>query len=410
MFRLSFTYMITGMAGFVLFQVLSLVAFGSWAADNLHSMDGLFRVHLLLLGWGTMIAMGAVYQLISVVLQANVYSITLGYIQYFFFAGGTFGLTGGFYASQLAWIAISALFVFTGILLFAWNVGMTLYRAKHWDVVSISAACAVVYLVLTGVTGTLMGIDFSTGVLGGFHQGMFGAHIWLGTLGWFGLLITGFSYKMLPMFYLSHNYPKRLQIVVLALWNGSVLLGALSFLFQTARIWNGIALLLIVLAVAFYNVHIRQIMRHRHKQKPGSGILWTVYSSTALGIYGVGLLVYCMFYPEQALQAKTVSMSGWVYLWGWVGFSILGYMSKIVPFLWWTQKYGPRVGKTGTPTMGEMIKDRQVGIWLGVIAFFLLLLLVGIGTGQTVWTAVGGCGLAAGSLVYLSLTARVFTR
>ena len=47
-------------------------------------------VHWLILGWATMIAMGAVYQLISVVLQRDVFSRRLGYIQFgVYFAGSS---------------------------------------------------------------------------------------------------------------------------------------------------------------------------------------------------------------------------------------------------------------------------------------------------------------------------------
>src|SRR5690606_26023960 len=85
------------------------------------------------------------------------------------------------------------------------------------------------------------------------HEKLFGTHIWLGTVGWFGMLITGFSYKMLPMFYLSHHYPTRLQRVVTILWNSGTILGAITFLFSGGSFWFvWSTLLLITLALIFY--------------------------------------------------------------------------------------------------------------------------------------------------------------
>ena len=51
---------------------------------------------------------------------------------------------------------------------------------------------------------------------------------------------------------------------------------------------------------------------------------------------------------------------------GWVGQSTIGYLYKIVPFLIWHERYGPRVGREHVPLMREMISQRWAVIswWL----------------------------------------------
>lgn len=410
MFRLPFLFIITGIISFILFQILTLFDLASWMGDHPRNPTGWFRIHLLVLGWGTMIAMGAVYQLINVVLQSNIYSQKLGFIHYGFFAVGTTGLLIGFHNMDDRWIAVFATIAFIGIILFAWNMGVTLLHASQWNGVTISTACSVIYLTLTGLTGMAMGLNFHFSQWGSFHDQLFGAHLWFGTLGWFGLMITGISYKMLPMFYLSHGFPTYMHRIIIVLWNAGVLIGAISFLLDWHVFMKWLGLLFIVLALIAYNIHISQIYKFRHKPKPGNGIVWSVRSARTLMFVGIITLLLFPVFPEHMYQPNIIMILGWIYLWGWVAITILAYLSKIVPFLWWTHKYGPHVGKKRIPTMAELIDDRYVQYGLSVIVISLLVLISGLGWSQPYLIAIGGCFLSLGSIMYISLIARVFTQ
>jgi len=410
MSRLPFLFIVTGIIGFVVYQAASLTSMFGFLGDSIRGPEGWFHVHLFVLGWASMLAMGAVYQLINVILQSSIYSQRLGYAHYAAFTIGLIGLLYGFIASDIHWIAGFATLAFVGILLFAWNMAVTLKRASKWDAITISAACSVLYLVLTGVSGMAMGINFATGWFGDYHENLFGAHIWMGTIGWFGLLITGFSYKMLPMFYLAHDYPTRPQSVVLLLWNGAVVAGVLSFLVGGVPWFMWTALLLLTAAAVVYNVHLLQIKKKRHKRTPGSGIKWSVYCSHAFACSLFVLLIYSAIYPDRLLSSESVLVAGWLYLSGWVSFTILSYASKIVPFLWWTHKYGKRAGKPGTPVMGDLLSDKKVDVGLYAIAAASILLLVGLSVGSQTFVTIAGAALAAFSVAYIALIGLVFTR
>lgn len=410
MFRLPFSFIITGLVSFILFQIFSLTDLASWIADQPRNPDGWFRTHLLILGWATMIAMGAVYQLINVVLQSQIYSEKLGFIQFAISLVGFIGILAGFLSMQVTWVAMFGTLTLIGFILFAWNIGMTLVQASKWNAITISTACAIAYLVFTGITGMLMGLNFKFATFSSFHEQLFGAHLWLGLLGWFGLLITGFTYQMLPMFYLSHNFPTTLQNVVLVLWNAGVIVGTLAFLFESPLWMKGIALLFITLAIAAFNVHISQIYKYRHKKNPGAGIAWSIFAARFLFVAAVATLVALILVPEQVNQAKTYTIIVWIYLWGWVAFTILSYLSKIVPFLWWTHKYGSQIGSKKTPSMSDLIADRRVNISLGAVTVSLFILLIGLGWEQSWMISTGGTALSVMSLVYISLIAFVFAK
>jgi hypothetical protein len=406
MFRLPFLFIATGIISFVLYQVLCLADLASWINLQPRNPIGWSRIHLLVLGWATMIAMGAVYQLINVVLQSKIYSEKLGFVHYGFFLVGTTGLLYGFQSMNFMWIACFASIAFIGILLFAWNMAATLLGAKQWNSVTISVGCAVLYLTCTGFAGMAMGLNFRFNQWGSFHEQLLGAHIWFGAVGWFGLLITGISYKMLPMFFLSHGFSTRWQKATLVLWNVGVLAGASSFLLK-GPLWPG--LLFIVLALIFYNIHIHQIYKFRHKSKPGVGIVWTVWATRVLA--SIGILVLILLYLFSNVDhSGAIIVVGWAYLWGWVALTVLAYLSKIVPFLWWTHKYGPRIGKGKIPTMSDLIQDRLVHIGLTFISLALFVLLAGLSIDLNWLTSIGGTALSLGSLAYISLIALVFTK
>ncbi|TMV50346.1 hypothetical protein FE783_12405 [Paenibacillus mesophilus] len=410
MSRLPFLFIVTGIIGFVLFQAASLSSLSGWLGDGLRGPNGWFHVHLFVLGWATMLAMGAVYQLIHVILQSGIYSERLGYAHYTLFTVGLSGLLYGFIKGEMYWIAAFAVLTLGGILLFGWNMAVTLLRASKWNAITISAACAVLYLVLTGLSGMAMGLNFVTGLWVDVHENLFGAHIWLGTVGWFGLLITGFSYKMLPMFYLAHDYPTKPQSVVLLLWNAAVLVGALSFLSGDSVWFKWSAHLLLTAAVIIYNIHLLQIKKSRHKRNPGSGIRWSMYGSQAFACVMIIMLVYTFVYPDLMLHAKSILIAGWVYLSGWVSFTVLGYASKIVPFLWWTHKYGKQAGKPGTPMMADLLSESKVNAGLAAIAACSLLLLAGLIAGSQTLIEMAGTALSVLSIAYISLIGLVFTR
>ena len=120
------------------------------------------------------------------------------------------------------------------------------------------------------------------------------------------------------------------------------------------------------------------------------------------------MLVYAAIYPDRWLQAAPVRLAGWLYLAGWVSFTILSCVSKIVPFLWWTKKYGKHAGKPGTPVMADLLKERPVGFGLASIAALQLLLAAGLLTGWQTLTSLSGSVLSVCSIVYILLIGRVF--
>ena len=194
------------------------------------------------------------------------------------------------------------------------------------------------------------------------------------------------------------------------MWNAAVLTGAVVFLTAAPFPVVLVAASVLTLAVYAYNLYIEQVRKARHKKNPGAGVLAAVYSARALAVFGTVAMVYALFAPDQAMDARAMVILGWAYLWGWVVLTIFGYLSKIVPFLWWTYKYGPRVGKETTPTMADLLEDRHVAYMLTAVAASLIVLMVSLRMGNMAWTQWSGAALSLFSLSYVGLMGWVFTR
>ncbi|WKL02592.1 hypothetical protein Q0F98_01030 [Paenibacillus amylolyticus] len=79
--------------------------------------------------------------------------------------------------------------------------------------------------------------------------------------------------------------------------------------------------------------------------------------------------------------------------------TILGYASKIVPFLWWTHKYGKQAGRPGTPLMAGMLSERNVNWGMLAMVAGSLLLVSGILINLAEVMMVGGTILSLVSIV-----------
>ncbi|MGA9227441.1 MAG: hypothetical protein WB217_13940, partial [Mesobacillus sp.] len=76
---------------------------------------------------------------------------------------------------------------------------------------------------------------------------------------------------------------------------------------------------------------------------------------------GCGTAIHLLTFLSSAagLLAKLAGPLIFLYLIAWIAFSIIGYLYKIVPFLWWTHKYSKEIGKQKVPSLKEMMDEKM---------------------------------------------------
>lgn len=357
--RLPLTFILSGLTLFIVSQGLLLYGIPQLIHGTPTVPYVLAIAHLLVLGFATMVAMGVMYQLVSVALQVKIHNLRLARYQYLLYTIGVLGMGWSFLNFSVGRLLLFASMTVLAVLLFEWNLWLTLKKAAHSDI-KMAVASALTGLFITVGLGLWLVIDFFHPHLGLWHERILITHILFGTVGWFTMLIVGFSYKLAPMFTLSHGYESRFGEFAIYALDGGLIVTALGLLFDV-RFMIVIGVGLLVLGFIFYGIQLRKILKHRMRKKVDPGV------AAALFTMPFTLALLAAVWLEKMLTNDPIPLIPLVYLVivGWIAMTILGYLYKIIPFLWWTYKYGNVIGKQETPKLKEMIHEKRGKLWLG---------------------------------------------
>ncbi|MDB4894398.1 MAG: hypothetical protein JWN15_660 [Firmicutes bacterium] len=126
--------------------------------------------------------------------------------------------------SRPGWLPWGGSLVATSALVFVVNVAPMCRTVERWNWHGVLIAAAVFFYAATNVWGLVLALNLHTGFLGGDPYLLLAAHLALGLVGWFSLLIAGAGLKLVPMFAPASPLPGWL-------WPGALLmaLGALGY-------------------------------------------------------------------------------------------------------------------------------------------------------------------------------------
>ncbi|RYG72639.1 hypothetical protein EU245_09650 [Lentibacillus lipolyticus] len=361
--KLPLAFILYALAAFVISQIILLVNSDLLAMGQFRIPDIWMGAHFLLLGYAVMVAMGAMYQLVPVALLTSIWNQPFGYTQFAVTAIGVtaFSVMLGVAPNQALYGGLIAI---AGVVMFVIQMGQTIRKQKNKNMMTWFILAAIISLSLTIAAGFLLAWNLSIGGIAS-HGTILSSHIAFGVAGWFTLLIFGFSYKLIPMFSLSHGYSMKwakpafitylagLVILISSFWTDNALLEMVGWFMLLAGFF-------------FFILDVREILANRLKKK-----LDKPFSFSLVAIMnGLGVHVLAFAFSIFGIQEMTVW--GWLiflYVIGWILFSILGYLYKIVPFLWWTHKYAHRIGQEKVPTLKDMIDEKT-----SVILFTLFII------------------------------------
>ena len=215
------------------------------------------------------------------------------------------------------------------------------------------------------------------------HSSILYSHIAFGVAGWFTLLIFGFSYKLVPMFSLSHGasmkrakpsfymYVFGLLLLILSFWLNQSFIQPLSWLF-------------LLIGFGLFALDIKEILTKRLRRKLDKPFHFATLAIINGWVIHVAAFFISLFHIDDPVIWSWLIF---LYIFCWIIFSILGYLFKIVPFLWWTHKYAERIGKESVPTLKEMINEKVSGYLFIVfyVALFGILISTSIQSGVTLF-------------------------
>lgn len=367
---LPYRYLLTGL-GFLLAGVVFLVLYPhSLAGHYIRSQGILIIVHTFGIGFITSIMMGAMYQLLSVVLQVPIFSERLGKLNFWIYLAGLTGILVSFYHGFKK-INITGFILAISLLIFVINAGLTIISARKIDIIIAHVITGVLSLFVVLVLGALMSENMGKNFLVN-PLALIRTHLLFAILGWIIITTMGFSYRLIPMFMLSHGYNEiYAKVSFWTLMPGLVISGT-SQLFTLNGVFEKLSFLLILAGILFYLIQMLQIFKFRLRKRIEPQIFATV---VAKGFLLTGAIISPFVYYHDADYSTHYAPAIFLLL-GFAGLYILGMMHKIVPFLEWYNKYSPKIGREKVPLTKEMIDesliDTTVYLWIfGIVAIAL---------------------------------------
>lgn len=363
---LPLRFMGAGVVSYLLLQAALAARAGQIFAGPLLQPVTLAAVHLATLGWASMVMMGAYYQLVPVLLQAELHSQRVGRASFLLYAPGVALLVVGFWTWTVGAVIAGGTLAVAGIAAFLANLALTLRRVRRWSLQGRAMAAALAFLALTVALGLTLALNLRLGFLHRSALRHLAAHFLGGLFGWFSLSIVAVGYRLIPMFILAHGYPQGWQAAVATLVGG----GAALVAGAAAAGAGGPSLLAAGLPLAagllLFAADVARIVRHRRRRRLE---LVTRFTLAAVGALTAGSLLAGALLASPAPSRRATAAVAYLLLLGWVSLTIVGQLYKIVPFLSWLGRYGPRAGREPVPLVSELY-DRAAGEW----SFRLLIL------------------------------------
>ena len=351
--KLPFSFIGFSMLALILSQLLILLN-GDLLVSGVFRLPAIWSAaHLFVLGWALMVAMGAMYQLVPVAFLTPIWNERFGFWQLAVTTAGLISFAAALYLSPQDAL-IPGVLTLLGILMFIFQMFMTLKSQAKPNVLTLFVGTALFSLLATISLGITLVLSMKTGFASEYYQAIFKTHILLGTVGWFSLLIFGFSYKMVPMFSLSHGYSMRPAPYAFAIYVLGIILFIFSFMTGSHSL-EVFGTLFLFAGFLVFTWHVKKIIDKRVKKKLDRPFMFALFA------IGCGAIIHLAAFTASAanLFPKMAGPIILLYLVAWIAFSIIGYLYKIVPFLWWTHKYSKEIGKKKVPALKDMMDEKM---------------------------------------------------
>ncbi|HYR06064.1 MAG TPA: hypothetical protein VEP71_05210 [Gallionella sp.] len=341
--------------------LLSLASGNPFA--ELRSPAQIAATHHITLGFMAMIMLGAIQQLLPVVIGSPMPAPRLvAWLTFLPLIAGVLSLSAGFMLGRMELLNLSWPLLGLTFLVFIAASLTSLARATAKNATKTALLLSILSLTGAVTFGILLARGYATGLPLPYAK-LAIAHISLALGGWVMLLAIGVSYQVVPMFQLTPNYPKWMTTSLAPAIFATLLINLALLLPESAPRWAGFIAESIFwsLACSFAVVTLRlQTQRRRHI--PDAPLNFFRVSMLSLMLAAVFSLAALTF-PMAADHLRT--MSALSFLMGFALSLIQGMLYKIIPFLVWFHLFRGGL-KTGVPNMKEIIPEPWIWrhLWL----------------------------------------------
>ena len=386
---------------FLLLAALMLVSGADNPFANMRSPALLAATHCITLGFMAMVMLGAMQQILPVVIGCPMpASRVTAWLTFLPLISGALLLPAGFMLGKpvllnLAWPLLGL--AFTTFIIASL---ISLARSPAYNATKTAILLSVIALGGAITLGMLLAHGYATGSPLPYAE-LSIAHIGLSLGGWVMLLIIGVSFQVVPMFQLTPNYPKWLGNGLTPAVFIALLLSLLSLLLEPMPQWAAIvAQSLFWFLAGSYAVATLWLQNKRRRRVADAALSFFQTGMAAL-LCAAPFALATLLFPDIDHLA---TLSALLFMLGFAMSLMHGMLYKIVPFLVWFHLFRGGV-KSGVPNMKQIIPETWMWRHLQLHRGTLLAALFAPWWNAATWLVALGLLLQGLLLGYALLTA-----
>lgn len=383
--RWTMSYFAVALVSLLTVECLMAAGYGFPGAP-IAAPQTLVVVHVVAIGWLSLLLCGALFQFVPVLVAKPLYSNSLPLPTLVLLCAGLLALLCGFLQLGdtiefgVSLLPVGATLLALGFAFALWNLGRTLLAARP---LCLSARFVIIGLAsLVAAVG--LGIVFAFVLGGATAETRLAAltaaglplHVIAGLGGWLTITAMGVSYRLLAMFMLAPEREGASTRGTLYLTTAAVAVAVIGGL---VAICNGaglgtiltIAGLLAFVAFALYGSDMLYLYRTRKRRliELNSRMAGIALANLAAGA------ILALILAAAGTLGRYVGAVVFLVAFGWLSGLGLAQLYKIVAFLTWLECYGPVLGKAQTPRVQDLVIETRASKW-----FILYFVAVWAGT------------------------------
>ena len=347
-------------------------------------------IHLYLLGFVMMIIIGALYQLVPVVLEVPFSTLKGSSVLFVLYTLGTLSLSLGMMNNVTMMMHLGGGLVYVSLFYFSLTFLFSFRAVTRWTLVSAYLLSAGVMLLGAISLGMALLLVMTGSGLDTDVMYLLTRHATLALGGFVMLIVMGVSLVLLPMFALAHNFTNIWAKLAL----GCMLLGMTIGIVTS---YDDLMWICIGLGLLGYLIQVLHIFQCRVRKQND---YWVGNLMASFIFLAAALVIGAMGYMNE--NERLIKSAFFFTIIGFGFHFVMGHMYKILPFLIWYKYISPLVGKQKVPMLHEMIKNRAAyaQMWLGIVG--TVCLGSSIITTNTLFAGVGGAllGLSSWAALY----------
>lgn len=357
--------------------------------------------HIMALGWGTMIILGASHQLLPVLAEGSLYSVRLAFSSFILAAVGTPLLVYGFYLFDMGWPAKwGGRLVLLSVLCFIINAAGSIKKGNSGNVHVIFILTASFWLFITAFLGLALVYNFQFPFLHKESLDYLPLHAHTGIVGWFLLLVIGVGSRLIPMFLISKYTNKKLLWGIYFFINIGLINFLIHFLFFHDSNLFLISVFPVFAGISLFAYYCLNCYRQRIRKQVDEQMKISLLSVLLMLVPVVILIIVTGWLLSERLNERMVLIYGFAIFFGWITAIILGMTFKTLPFIVWNKVYHQRAGLYKTPNPKDLFHHRAFSFMaLSYLAGFILF-IAGIYKAETLMLNIAALLLVLAAVLY----------